>query len=83
MTDNANSKGESRLRTFVSTIVRHAFFLTVALVLTLVVFEFWGRFGHAMGVVLGMNNTTSEQNNGEVTVTVLPPPKACPKDQKC
>ncbi|MBI3678507.1 MAG: hypothetical protein HY243_18010 [Proteobacteria bacterium] len=61
---------------------RHLIFIAVALAITLLVFEFWGQLGHAMGTVLSMNDTSADKNNGEVTVTVLPP-KPCPKDQKC
>ena len=70
-----------RTRFSLSMLGRHVIFLVVALALTVVVFEFWGQFGRAMGTVLGMNND-AQKNNGEVTVTVLPP-KPCPKDQKC
>ena len=43
-----------KLRFSLSALGRHVIFLAVALALTLVVFEFWGQFGHAMGTVLGI-----------------------------
>lgn len=62
--------------------------LGIGLVLTLVVFEFWGRFGLAMSNVLAIEAAAPKAepvpSPGFIgAYAVEPEKKACPKDQAC
>ena len=58
---------------------RHAVALAVAIAMTLVALEFWGRFGGAVGHVVKMQAQTA------IPVIVLPPEPAsdCTKEKPC
>jgi hypothetical protein len=67
--------------------LRRLLMLAVAIGLTLAVFEFWGKLGSAMGIVLATKvaEPAQPQTPGEVSVTIVPPPPAkgvCGKDKK-
>lgn len=62
--------------------------LGIGLVVTLVVFEFWGRFGLAVSNVLAIETVAPKAepatSPGFVGAYIVPPEKkACPKDQVC
>lgn len=56
--------------------LRRALMLAVAIGLTLAVFEFWGKLGSAMGIVLATKVAQpaqpQTQSPGEVSVTIVP-----------
>lgn len=58
---------------------RHAVALLAAIVVTLIAFEFWGRFGAAITHAMDMRAQTA------VAVSVVPaaPGADCKKDEKC
>ena len=65
--------------------LRRLIMLAVAIGLTLAVFEFWGKLGSAMGVVLATKvaEPAQQQTPGEVSVTIVSPAKQnCGKDKK-
>ena len=65
--------------------LRRLLMLAVAIGITLAVFEFWGKLGSAMGVVLPTKvvEPAQPQTPGEVSVTIVSPVKqTCGKDKK-
>ena len=66
-------------------ILRHVLIFVVAVALTAAGFEFWGRMGHAMGVVLGMpvKSTPAPPPSGPVYVDILPAQPVVPAKPNC
>ncbi|HWD49478.1 MAG TPA: hypothetical protein VG309_06095 [Rhizomicrobium sp.] len=78
------------------TILRHIAFIAVALIVTFVLFEFWGRFGSEMTHVTKLEASAPapsvqpqpqeqpvQQTPGEVTMSIVPPKPNCTKKHPC
>jgi hypothetical protein len=76
------------------TILRHVAFILIALFLTLVLFEFWGRFGNVMTHVTKQEASAPatavqepqqpvQQTPGVVTMAIIPPKPKCSTDHPC
>lgn len=69
-------------------ILRNAAMLILAIGITLAGFEFWGRFGHALGVVLNMpspsaTTSTPPKDDGTVFVNIIPAKPAAKPQTNC
>jgi len=76
------------------TILRHVAFIAIALILTLVLFEFWGRFGNVMthvtkqeasapATVVQQPQQPVQQTPGVVTMSIVQPKANCTKERPC
>ncbi len=66
--------------------LRHALFLGIALAITVIGFQFWGKFAGAMKNVSHITAVAPAKPSGEVTMSIVlqkAPAKPCPKDHPC